>query len=239
MKKLILLTLFVTFISCETEKKEDLLLGSWLGYQDNELTEFNFTKDSLVINTRYGKEVKKWKLDKDTLVLSSKNFMQKDVRFLCILDETKEKLFMGKKYIKDFDINVYKAQNLIEYFSKAKGIKFQEIDCSTIIETNTFKQFNIYLTNGDKFPEISTDYSEGVENIKIDFESYKARIRSNINTQIGILLFIDKNVNQKEIDNLINYLKTNISGYNIYRVCKTQEEVLSNNNVVWTVLKVN
>ncbi len=190
------------------------MLGNWYAQQENkEILEFQFYKDSLIIYDILGKYTQKWKINDQTLFISSINgpTSKLNLAFKYQLDHSKQLLQLKIAGNDTVEIPLLrKAESVFDFFQISKDVKIElpktQSDLIPISEPKNLN-FNIYAGYKNGELVVKTDSATNLDSLEIEVSKFRENSRKEIRNHLRFNLIADKNIPQCQIDSIKDRLK--------------------------------
>jgi hypothetical protein len=238
-QKLLYIFIFLQFISCSSDKYKSQLLGSWYFYNKPEkakdLNEFNFYRDSVVINDFMGKTIAKWKVTENQIYLYDMKGFHSSTELTYDYKLKGNNLLDLKVYgdtIIEFK-NIIKAKSAIEFLQKSIYLKLDlpKLNTDLIPIGNSQFVFNIYAGFNEKLLKFRTDNSSNLDNIDNEIFNLEKELSPGQFSKTRFCLISDKNIAKNKLDSLESILnRTSIK--RIFRAY-INDSINYQNNLVW------
>lgn len=215
--------------SCSTKNKEkEKFIGNWSTVNGN--SEFEFYRDSLILNEMGMSYINSWNVDGSKLHLNIikglDSFGIKEPVFDYKLSKNNDTLYIKRVTDSVFKFPIYRIESRYDYLLKNLQLS---IDLPTKNNLISNKENGIGLDvyvgfrNGKLIAKTYSDKTHALEKIKyetISFLAYQETELDSTNFQFNLL--IDKNINKIKIDSIKNILKS--TGYSrMFRVYNNKQ----------------
>ncbi|GEQ85090.1 hypothetical protein ULMS_05980 [Patiriisocius marinistellae] len=218
----IILILAITFQSCTSSSEKDKLIGNWS--VPNALNEFEFYKDSLIVNEWGMSYINKWNIDQSKLYLKPikglDSFAIKTNQFDYRLSHNLDTLFIKRETDSVFGPAILRIKSAFDYQLKRNYLTVDlprkqnlEKEPKSSIGLNIYVGYN----NGKLVAKSDDDKHLDLTDLKFFAYEYMAMTEEGIQDNLHYNLIADKKITAKELDSVRNILKqTNFS--DIFRV---------------------
>ncbi|MDA9070985.1 hypothetical protein N9K09_02500 [Flavobacteriaceae bacterium] len=222
-----ILILVIIFQSCTSNSEKDKLIGNWS--VPNGLNEFEFYKDSLIVNEWGMNYINEWDIDQSKLYLKPikglDSFALKTNQFDYRLSTNIDTLFIKRETDSVFGPAILRIKSAFDYQLKRN---YLTIDLPTkqdlVKEPDSSVGLNIYVGyNKDKLIAKSDDDRHlDLTDIKYFAYKYMARTEQGIQPSLHYNLIADKKVKGAELDSIRSILKQTTFS-DIFRVYTNQK----------------
>ena len=208
--------------SCSSNSEKDKLIGNWS--VPNGLNEFEFYKDSLIVNEWGMSYINDWDIDQSKLYLEPikglDSFALKTKSFDYRLSTNRDTLFIKRETDSVFGPAILRIKSAFDYQLKRNYLTIElPTEQDLVKEPDSSVGLNIYVGyNKDKLiAKSDDDRNLDLTDIKYFAYEYMASTEQGIQPNLHFNLIADKKIKTSELDSVRNILKqTNYS--NIFRV---------------------
>lgn len=231
MKNIFRIIILVSILqSCSFSNKEkDKLIGNWSVVYGP--CEFEFYKDSLILNEMGMSYINSWNADGSKLHLGTikglDSFGIKEPVFDYRLSDNNDTLYIKKLTDSVFKFPIYRIKNGYDYLLKQLQLTI-DLPSKNDLTSNTENHIglNVYVgfRNGKLIAKTDSDKTKDLEEIKYETLAFLVSQEIELDsTNFQFNLLIDKNINNTNIDSIKDILKS--TGYKrMFRVY-TNEQV--------------
>ena len=229
--------ILILIVGCSSAKQKLPFLGDWYAVHEENaaINEFQFYKDSLVINHELGRSSSKWKVRSNIIHLTHIKGISNKTQWTYYyqLDEVNGllnlKMFKDDSLVKPFGF--MKAENIFDFFQK----KYVGFNIDLPITNSELKEigfvnhlnFNIYAGFNNNNLVVKTDFTPNLNNLENEVNTFKENSRLELKRFLRFNLIADKKISKFQIDSIKKRLKTT-SIERIYRTYKVQQEDYKN-----------
>ena len=241
MKKIIYIFILTCF-SCANNFEQIDLVGKWYRFEQSGpvpvgFMSIEFKKDTIITNSPFFSVKGVWTKSNNKILI--RNFSQGNkMTELKLSMPTKGSLVIEEKAGQNWGAEFRKSQEFLTFFNNSKGVELPKNNNSTLSKTKWNRVFNIYFTEKEGFPRISSDFSNEIESMKLDFEKFRGSHPAEFYNELKILLFADKDFPKKKVERIIAELNKNYSNP-IYLVYNTLIPDCSEEGTFWLTQKIN
>lgn len=215
MENLIRIIFLISILqSCSSDINKEKLIGNWSAISGP--SEFEFYKDSLIVNEMGISYINDWHFDQYKLYLKPikglDSFGIKNTTFDYRISKNQDTLFIKRQTDSVFGEPILRIKNGYDYFFKQLQLS---IDLPIKNELISCKQNGIGLDvyvgfrNSKLIAKTDNDIVEDLGKIKeeaLAFFAYQKNMLDSTNFQFNLLM--DKNINHKKIDSIKDILKS-------------------------------
>ena len=217
MKKYILriLILILSLQSCTPSNDEkDKLIGNWSVIDGN--SEFEFYKDSLIVNEFGINYINSWNADGSKIFLKPikglDSFGIKEPVFDYRLSNNNDTLYIKRLTDSLFRFPIYRIKNSYDYWAKQLKLTIDLPSKNDLISSERNKVgMDVYVgfRNGKLIAKTDSDKTHNLEEIKREIYMFIASVQTEIDsTNFQFNLFTDKNIDKSKIDSIKSILKS-------------------------------
>ena len=224
MKTIFRIIILVSILhSCSSNPEKDKLIGNWSVV--NGMNEFEFYKDSLVVNEFGMSYINEWSIDESKLYLETikglDSFGIKTKEFDYKLSKNLDTLFIKRLTDSIFGPPILRIENAYDYFLKRLQLTIDLPSKSNLISSNEKGNgLDVYVgfRDGKLIAKTDSDKTYGLDEINYETFVFIASQETELDsTNFQFNLLIDKGINKTKIDSIKNILQS--TGYNrMFRV---------------------
>ncbi len=233
MKKILLITLILgVLISCQEKNIKTNFIGNWSSTSNTFFKyDYEFYLDSMVVHnqllsTTYSD---KWKVKGDEieleLIRSDRGIINQEDTINFLFNFGKDTLSIKNKNDSVYLLKLKKINNGYEYFENSIGLEIdlkESNDSLTSLSQNKFR-LNIYAAFKNNKLVCKTDHSKNLDNLGLDTFRFLEELTAEEANKMVYVLYIDRNVNQKQIDSIKNLIPKDVTS-RFFRVHKYKEK---------------
>ena len=224
MKTIFRIIILVSILhSCSSNPEKDKLIGNWSVV--NGMNEFEFYKDSLIVNEFGMSYINEWNVDESKLYLETikglDSFGIKTKELDYKMSENLDTLFIKRITDSVFGPPILRIENGYDYYLKRLQLTIDLPSKSNLILSNEKGiGLDVYVgfRNGKLIAKTDSDKTRGLDEIKYETYAFIASQETELDsTNFQFNLLIDKSINKPKTDSIKDILKS--TGYSrIFRV---------------------
>jgi len=222
--KIIFRIIFLVSIlqSCSSISEKDKLIGNWSIV--NGLNEFEFYRDSLIVNELGMSYINEWNIDESKLYLEPikglDSFAIKTKSFDYKISNNLDTLFIKRQTDSTFGPPILRIKNAYDYHLKRLYLNI-DLPSSQNLDKEPISSIglNIYVgyNSGKLIAKTDDDRHIDLEDIRFFSYKYLALSKQGVKSNLHYNLIADKNVENTKLDSIRNILKQT-DFKNIFRV---------------------
>ena len=224
MKTIFRIIILVSILhSCSSNPEKEKLIGNWSVV--NGMNEFEFYKDSLIVNEFGMSYINEWNIDESKLYLGTikglDSFGIKTKEFDYTLSNNLDTLFIKRLTDSVFGPPILRIENAYDYYLKRLQLTIDLPSKNNLISSNekgTGLDVYVGFRNGKLIAKTDSDKTQGLDEIRYETIAFLASQETELDsTNFQFNLLIDKSINKIKTDSIKNILQS--TGYSrMFRV---------------------